>query len=108
MKGRINQFIFKKGVSPVTITEMTKTFLKNENCILVYDNNNCVGIIFEHYESRNARANGQAEIRFWDRFNNEYGKWHRIFINGQRISFNYLMNNLNNLHSIEYSGLIKG
>ena len=108
MKGRINQFIFKMGNAPFTITEMSKTFIKNEPCILVYDNSNCVGMIFEHYESRKVAANGQAEIRFFDAFHNEYGKWHRIFINGQRLSYYSLWNKFNFLQVIYYSGLIIG
>lgn len=108
MKGRNNRFVFKRGFSPITIREMTKTFYVNDPCILVYDNNNCVGIIFEHYESRPALANGQAEIRFFDSFNDTYGRWHRVFINGQRTSYKALLNTLNIKQYIEYTGYIKG
>ena len=108
MKGRDNRFVFKMGNCPITIREMKQIFYVNEPCVLVYDNNNCVGIIFEHYESRDAVANGQAEIRFFDGFEKYYGTWHRIRINGQKLTYNTLINNLKIMPYMEYVGYIKG
>ena len=107
MKGKINNLTLKYGISPVSIQEMSQTIYKNDSCILVYDENNCVGMVFEHYESRKASANGQAEIRFFDKFKNEYRTWHRIFINGQRVSYASLADKLNFIQSIEYYCHIK-
>ena len=48
MKGKINNLTLKYGISPVSIQEMSQTIYKNDSCILVYDENNCVGMVFEH------------------------------------------------------------
>lgn len=63
MKGTVNKFIIKNGISPETI-ESPLHIYAGERCILVVDDNSCVGIVWEHYEKRKAKANGQAEIRF--------------------------------------------
>ena len=82
MKGVYNNFTIKMGESPYlekAIREL-KVY-KGGIYPLVYDNDVCVGVVFEHNEtSRYSPANGQAEICFFDDFTEEYGKWHRMFI----------------------------
>lgn len=65
MRGANNQFLIRMGISPETETKIRELKVyAGQQYVLVYDKNNCVGVVFEHYEKRGSLANGQAEICF--------------------------------------------
>ncbi len=75
------------------------TFIfKNEKarCTNLYDYVVCnlqgemIGVVWKHYHKKGELAEGQAEIRFLDSLKNKYGTWRRIFINGQRLMYDKL------------------
>lgn len=108
MRGANNQFLIRMGISPETETKIRELKVyAGQQYVLVYDKNNCVGVVFEHYEKRGSPANGQAEICFFDRYLNEYGKWHRIFIYGERLKYEKLEAILGKQHELIYWGAIK-
>ena len=108
MKGTVNTFTLKAGFCPVRIGAVLH-FEKETPCILVFNNKGiCVGVVWEHREKRKSLANGQAEIRFFERFENEYGLWHRMFIDKQRLSYSSLMTTLEKSGEYVYSNQIKG
>lgn len=113
MKGMVNTFEIKRGISPQTEFAI-KGFkvYKGEEYILVYDNKGrCVGVVFEHFERRGSPANGQAEICFFDNYYNEYGKWHRMFVGGyqggERIKYSNFQMQIAKYGFYKYSGYIK-
>ncbi len=78
-------FIIKKGISPQAVKGIRelKVYAGMEY-VMVYDvNDRCVGVVFEHSEPGKP-AHGQAEIRFFDQYKNEYKTWHRMFVDGRR------------------------
>ena len=74
---------------------------------MVFDDNFCVGIVWQHYEKRYSESNGQAEIRFFDRYKNKYNVWHRMFVNGQRLLYRQLEKELTNKEEYIYYGEIR-
>ena len=106
MKGTLNKFTIKNGVSPYYIGAPLH-IRAGSPCILVFDNDTCVGIVWEHRENRYSLANGQAEIRFFERYRNRYNLWHRMFVNEQRLSYRRLQTELNKLSEYIYLGNIK-
>lgn len=113
MKGMVNTFEIKRGISPQTELAIKELKVyKGEEYILVYDNKGrCVGVVFEHFERRGSPANGQAEICFFDNYYNEFGKWHRMFIGGyqggERIKYSNFETQIAEHGSYKYSGYIK-
>lgn len=109
MRGVENRFTLKRAISPRTLTEINelKVMAGNEY-IMVFDyRNQCVGVVFEHFEKRGSTANHQAEICFFDEYYSKYGKWHRMFKggrSGERIWFNDLQRELADKESFEYIG----
>lgn len=99
-------FIIKYGNSPETIRPLLH-INNGDKCILVFDNKVCVGVVWEHYDSKNSEAMGQAEIRFFERYRNSYGLWHRMFVNEQRISYDRLQSALNESNEYIYWAKIK-
>lgn len=113
MKGTVNNFVIKKGISPQSesgIREM-KVY-EGQKYLLAYDASvRCVGVVFKHNESRRVAANGQAEICFFDRYYNELGRWHRMFYGGyqggERILYDDLEREVECKGSVSYSGYIR-
>lgn len=106
MKGITNKFMIKNGISPEYIG--SPLYINTgRSCILVFDNNICVGVVWKHYENRKSDANGQAEIRFFERYRNAYGLWHRMFVNGQRLSYIQLQSELSGNNEYIYWGDIR-
>lgn len=101
------KFTIKNGLSPESI-DSPLYVRAGDQCMLVFDKIACVGIIWEHYEKRKAAANGQAEIRFFDRYKNRYNVWHRMFVNRQRICYNALKEELQRKNEYVYFCKIKG
>lgn len=73
-----------------------------DRCILVYSDERCVGVVWEHKENRPSVANGQAEIRFFDDYTNEYKTWYRMCVNGKRLSYSHLQLELENNGEFSY------
>ncbi len=113
MKGTVNNFIIRKGISPQNefgIREM-KVHEGREYC-MVYDcYQRCVGVVFKHNENRLVGANGQAEICFFDKYYSELGKWHRMFYGGyqggERIRYDDLLEEIEKTGKYSYSGYIR-
>ncbi len=101
-----NEFIIKYGNSPKSINQIK--IQAGSPCILVFNNDLCVGVVWSHYESRGSEANGQAEIRFFENYRNRYGLWHRMFVNEQRLSFKRLQNELFNNSEFSYCANLRG
>lgn len=113
MVGSENEFIIKRGISPETVKGITelKVYV-GKQYTLVYDKNNrCVGVVYQHYETRGSLANKQAEIRFFDKYFNEYGKCHRIFFGGhkwgERLHYDKLQTILDKQGEYKYIGFIR-
>jgi len=86
-----NEFIFRIGTSPEKVSAMGQKVHEGMRHTVVYDKNDrCVGVIFQHHEARDSSANGQAEIRFFDRYREEYNTWHRIVVNGTKLLYKEL------------------
>lgn len=84
-------FTFKKGTSPESKSDIRELRVyEGMQYILVFDENGrCVGVVFSHDE-KDAPVHGQAEIGFFEKYRQEYGQWHRIFVghNGkERLKF---------------------
>ncbi|MCI8612900.1 MAG: hypothetical protein HFE48_04280 [Clostridia bacterium] len=107
MKGSTNKFIIKNGVCPQYIGAPLHINVGALR-ILVFDKNACVGVVWKHFENRYSEANGQAEIRFFERYRESYGLWHRMFVNEQRISYDRLQSALNESNEYIYWAKIKG
>lgn len=101
-------FTFKRGVSPESTnkTRECKIYAGCEYIIATDEKNRCVGVVFEHLTGKPSQADGQAEICFFDKYYNEYGSWHRIFINGQRLPYNKLQSILDKQCELKYIGAI--
>ena len=54
----------------------------------------CVAIVFMTDDQRVA-AYGNCEFRFYPKFKNKYGEWHRILSHGNRIKYQNLCDILN-------------
>lgn len=113
MRGRINHFVIRKGISPYTESMLPSLkVVAGEEYLLVYDDESrCVGVVYCHSERRAAAANGQAEICFFDCYYAEYGRWHRMFRDGlprgERISYEELLSKITTDGRMEYSGYIR-
>lgn len=59
-------------------------------CLWVFVDSICVGAIWKYRDSKNSKANGQAEIKFFDKYKSSYNTWHRMFDNGERIWYDNL------------------
>lgn len=103
MKGSINKFVIRNGISPEYIGSPVH-INAGDSCILVFDDNMCVGVVWKHYDGKNSEALGQAEIRFFERYRNSYGLWHRMFINEQRLSYARLQIELSKMNEYVYWG----
>lgn len=111
MRGVENRFILKRAISPKSLTEINELKVRaGSEYIMVFDDRNqCVGVVFEHFEKRGSTANHQAEICFFDEYFVKYGKWHRMFKGGragERIWFNDLQRELADKECFEYIGTI--
>lgn len=106
MNNKVFRFSIKNGLSPEFVGAPLHVNA-GKPCILVFDNNACVGIVWEHYENRKSDANGQAEIRFFDRYSNAYGFWHRMFIGKKRITYKSLQTELDDKNEYVYYAKIK-
>lgn len=112
-KGAVNNFIVRYAVSPQNengIREMQ--VFAGGKYLMVYDaGNNCVGVVFEHYENRPVPANRQAEICFFDQYYNNYGRWHRMFYgghqSGERIVYSDLVKEVASKGEYRYAGYIR-
>lgn len=80
----------KNGVSPKRIGAIHINM--GEECMLVYDKETCIGIVWEHQDSHlNVPSIKQAEIRFFEEYRDYYGLWHRMFsLERQRVMYNDL------------------
>lgn len=105
VKGTLNKFIIKNGRNPERIGALLHLNI-GDQCVLVFENDTCVGVVWEHQEKRAVDANGQAEIRFFEKYKNSYGLWHRMF-NGQRIKYIQLKSRLEKDGEYIYYGKIK-
>lgn len=110
MKGEENIFIIKMGIVPERINTVGYFIDKGEQHPLVLRNKDeCVGVVLEHY-NHEEQANGQAEICFYDRYNDEYNKWHRMFYGGhrggKRIDYEDLLSYLARDDKYKYTGYI--
>ncbi|MBR4800744.1 MAG: hypothetical protein IK048_03660 [Clostridia bacterium] len=54
-----------------------------------YINNICVGIVFATVDKRTPAYNC-CELSYYPEFFSQFGEWHRIKSNGERIRFAYL------------------
>lgn len=112
VKGTINNFIVKKGISPQDERAIREIKVyKGCEYLLAYDAiDRCVGVVFKHNENRRVAVNGQAEICFFDRYYDELGKWHRMFYGGhrrgERILFDDLEREVEREGSVFYSARI--
>lgn len=52
--------------------------------------NDLVGVVWSHKHKKGELAEGQAEIRFNDRYVTQYHTWRRVFVNYQRMPFDVL------------------
>lgn len=78
MKGTNNNFLIKYGNLPSNITAYNE-IKKGENLPLVYDiNNNCVGVVLKSLNREN-HTYGHAEICFYEKYYDQYGKWHKMY-----------------------------
>lgn len=100
------KFVIKMGICPEYISSPLN-FNVGKDCVLVFDDNICVGVVWEHYDGKNSDAIGQAEIRFFEKYRKYYGLWHRMFINKQRLSYNRLQYELTKTNEFIYYGQIK-
>ncbi|MDE6058580.1 MAG: hypothetical protein K2G44_00855 [Clostridia bacterium] len=104
----IHEFIIKNGISPEDV-EAPLSVRAGERCMLVFENNVCVGVIWKHSDTKNSEANGQAEIRFFNSYKDTYRVWHRMFTReGQRITYDRLEAELQTKDEYIYFGKIKG
>lgn len=111
MRGVENRFILKRAISPKSLTEINELKVRagNEYIMVFDDSEKCVGVVFEHFEKRGAKANHQAEICFFDEYSVKYGKWHRMFKGGrtgERIWYNDVQRELADKESYEYIGAL--
>lgn len=101
------KFKLKVGLSPKSLPKDLH-LCAGDRCILVFDELACVGVVWKHCEKRRAKANGQAEIRFFDEYYNKYKVWHRMFhSDGQRIYYDRLEAELQNYNEYIYYGNIR-
>ncbi len=113
MRGRVNQFKVRKGLSPYNESILpTLKVQAGQEYLLVYDiKNRCVGVVYCHSENRPAAANGQAEICFFDCYYAELGRWHRMFCGGyqggERIAYETLVREVEQHGEFDYSGYIR-
>lgn len=107
VKKGMHKFTIKNGNSPETVGYPVK-ISSGDHCMLVFDDKECVEVVWKHYDSKNSEAIGQAEIRFFDKYRNEYGLWHRMFVNDQRLMYDCLQNEVNSKNEYIYFGKIKG
>lgn len=110
-RGVENRFTLKRAISPKSLTEINELKVRAGNeYIMVFDGREqCVGVVFEHFEKRGSKANHKAEICFFDEYSAKYGKWHRMFKGGrtgERIWFNDLQRELADKESFEYIGAL--
>ncbi len=112
-RGRVNSFKVRWESSPQNesgIREM-KVFAGREYLMVFDEKDNCVGVVFEHFENRGSPANGQAEICFFDQYYLQYGRWHRMFVSGyqgsERIKYTSLESQVNEEGFYQYKGYIK-
>lgn len=110
MRGEENNFIIKMGIVPERINIVGYFIDKGEQHPLVYGINCvCVGVVVEH-NNHEKQANGQAEICFYDKYYNEYNKWHRMYYgghrNGKRINYLEILSKLTSNGQYRYTGYI--
>ena len=76
----------------VFVFKNKKTTYDNKPGYAVYDcyGQNMVGVVWSHYQKKGQLSEGQAEIRFLDKYKNEYHKWRLVFQNGWRMPFDKL------------------
>ncbi len=111
MKGTLNAFEIRKDLFYQNESVAIKAN-SSEWQIFVYDmQNRCVGFVLEHNENRYSPANGQAEICFYAKYFNEYGRWHRMFVGGcqggQRIKYKDFEKHIQKHGFYKYNGYIK-
>ena len=112
-RGEYRKFIIRRGVSPYDKRGIPSMQVHaGQEYLLAYDESDrCVGVIWRHFESRPAAANGQAEICFFDNFTVEFGKWHRMFYGGRqggaRITYEELEKTVCERGEFVYTGYIR-
>lgn len=63
----------------------------------VYDaQNEKIGVVWKHYHKKGETAEGQAEIRFFDEYKLKYHTWRRIFLCGEKLMYDYFIDELKN------------
>lgn len=112
MRGSFNGFLIKRGQVPQGEVLNEIGMYAGQSCLLAYTaEGECVGVVYRHNERRASAANGQAEICFFDRYYQIYGKWHRMFHDGfqggERISYTELVKIVAEEGSFEYSGYLR-
>lgn len=112
MRGSFNGFVIKRGKVPEGEVLNELGLYAGQSCLLAYTaEGECVGVVYKHFERRASAANGQAEICFFDRYYQTYGKWHRMFHDGfqggERISYTELVKMVAENGSFEYSGYLR-
>ncbi len=103
----VYKFTLKVGLSPKSLPKDLH-LCAGDQSILVFDEFACVGVVWKHFEKWKAKANGQAEIRFFDEYYNKYKVWHRMFhSDGQRIFYERLEAELKQDNEYIYYGNIR-
>ncbi len=111
MGSNMEKFIFRKGLAIADKTDIRelKVWRGSEQILVYNQNNECVGVVFSHDE-KTASAHGQAEIGFYEKYNNKYGQWHRIFIGNnvkERLKFEKLNKIIDENNFFEYYANLK-
>lgn len=106
MSGNIRRFTIVDGDSPERVRDIKVETGSSQ--MLVYDGDDCVGVVWKHYDSKHSKAIGQAEIRFFPRYEQQYGVWHRMFSDGYRLQYDGLRNCLDKNGNYTYFGKIRG
>ncbi len=99
-------FTIKYGIVPKN-ADRVKIYQGTYDLLIYNNNDECVGVVWEHLDKRCLDADKQAEIYFYEEFKNNYGTWHRMNNEKQRIMYEQLKKEIEDNNDYRYVCYIK-